>query len=1019
MEALFGIPMVQIMVVMVGLLLLCLAVVAFIAWRRPVIFKLGVRNIPRRKAQTTLIVVGLMLSTLIITAALGTGDTLNRSVTNSVYELLGPVDELVVASTDGDGEGSDQAAFTETIDESSLELVREMAAGSGDVDAIGGLLIAMSPAVNVGDANPEDVVSLNDLVALEDTVVRTEPLVLLAGIDDSSYNELDGTNDLNGKPVDFAAFIDSDVDANVLLSESGATDLDAAVGDFLVLAINNEPVTVQVGAIAEDSVITGSLDSQGIPAMTMQLSRLQALTGQEGRLSAIGISNTGDDRSGLDRTGAVVELLQPQLAEVDLGINTIKQNFVEEAELLANIFVTFFIVFGLFSIAVGVLLIVLIFTMLAAERRSEMGMERAVGAQRRLLIQQFISEGAGYALLAGLVGVVMGALAVFGIANGMQAAFGDFIDISPFIEPRSMAIAYALGVVITFLTITLASWRVSRLNVVAAVRDIPDAYHATRNRRQLIWGLVMVVVGVLMVLGAQSNRNAFLFLTGGTLIPFGIAAVATYFGWKPRWVLTVAGLYTLIFWLLPADLFETIYGRYEGDIELFLLSGICIVAASTLVIIQNLDWILSGTERLGSRMSGWLPAIRLAVSYPGANKGRTGMTIAMFSLIVFSLMVISVINENFSAAFLGDDAAAGWDVSVETTSTNPVDDLGAALEREGYDTSEIAAIGVLDSVSQATSTQLRNSGDEDWSSFIFEVADESYLENATLSFTGRAEGYDDDQAIIDALINEPDVAVIDSFSLASSAEFGEPEAFRLETATATGAFEAPIVEVRLPDGTINQIRVIGVIDGSISSLFGLYMGPETANTIFSGEGEPMRSWFVRFNDGVDATQAALEIERVLLPVGAQATDIIQELEDNQSSQRSFLYLLQGFMALGLVVGIAAVGVIAFRAVVERRQQIGMLRAIGFQRTTVARAFVIESAVIVILGVLAGGVTGLILSYTLIKSDDFSAGLESTFVVPWPLIIITLATSIAAALLMSWIPARQAAQVLPAEALRYE
>ncbi len=1019
MEALFGIPMVQIMVVMVGLLLLCLAVVAFIAWRRPVIFKLGVRNIPRRKAQTTLIVVGLMLSTLIITAALGTGDTLNRSVTNSVYELLGPVDELVVASTDGDGEGSDQAAFTETIDESSLELVREMAAGSGDVDAIGGLLIAMSPAVNVGDANPEDVVSLNDLVALEDTVVRTEPLVLLAGIDDSSYNELDGTNDLNGKPVDFAAFIDSDVNANVLLSESGATDLNAAVGDFLVLAINNEPVTVQVGAIAEDSVITGSLDSQGIPAMTMQLSRLQALTGQEGRLSAIGISNTGDDRSGLDLTGAVVELLQPQLAEVDLGINTIKQNFVEEAELLANIFVTFFIVFGLFSIAVGVLLIVLIFTMLAAERRSEMGMERAVGAQRRLLIQQFISEGAGYALLAGLVGVVMGALAVFGIANGMQAAFGDFIDISPFIEPRSMAIAYALGVVITFLTITLASWRVSRLNVVAAVRDIPDAYHATRNRRQLIWGLVMVVVGVLMVLGAQSNRNAFLFLTGGTLIPFGIAAVATYFGWKPRWVLTVAGLYTLIFWLLPADLFETIYGRYEGDIELFLLSGICIVAASTLVIIQNLDWILSGTERLGSRMSGWLPAIRLAVSYPGANKGRTGMTIAMFSLIVFSLMVISVINENFSAAFLGDDAAAGWDVSVETTSTNPVDDLGAALEREGYDTSEIGAIGVLDSVSQATSTQLRNSGDEDWSNFIFEVADESYLENATLSFTGRAEGYDDDQAIIDALINEPDVAVIDSFSLASSAEFGEPEAFRLETATATGAFEAPIVEVRLPDGTISQIRVIGVIDGSISSLFGLYMGPETANTIFSGEGEPMRSWFVRFNDGVDATQAALEIERVLLPVGAQATDIIQELEDNQSSQRSFLYLLQGFMALGLVVGIAAVGVIAFRAVVERRQQIGMLRAIGFQRTTVARAFVIESAVIVILGVLAGGVTGLILSYTLIKSDDFSAGLESTFVVPWPLIIITLATSIAAALLMSWIPARQAAQVLPAEALRYE
>ncbi len=60
--------------------------------------------------------------------------------------------------------------------------------------------------------------------------------------------------------------------------------------------------------------------------------------------------------------------------------------------------------FGLFSIAAGILLIVLIFAMLAAERRAEMGMARAVGTQRRQLIQQFVAEGTGYALLAGLVG---------------------------------------------------------------------------------------------------------------------------------------------------------------------------------------------------------------------------------------------------------------------------------------------------------------------------------------------------------------------------------------------------------------------------------------------------------------------------------------------------------------------------------------------------------------------------------------------------------------------------------------
>ena len=75
----FGIPMSGIMIVLLALLAICLLSVAWVAWRRPVIFKLGVRNIPRRKAQTILIVVGLMLSTLIISAALGTGDTLHYS----------------------------------------------------------------------------------------------------------------------------------------------------------------------------------------------------------------------------------------------------------------------------------------------------------------------------------------------------------------------------------------------------------------------------------------------------------------------------------------------------------------------------------------------------------------------------------------------------------------------------------------------------------------------------------------------------------------------------------------------------------------------------------------------------------------------------------------------------------------------------------------------------------------------------------------------------------------------------
>jgi putative ABC transport system permease protein len=125
------------------------------------------------------------------------------------------------------------------------------------------------------------------------------------------------------------------------------------------------------------------------------------------------------------------------------------------------------------------------------------------------------------------------------------------------------------------------------------------------------------------------------------------------------------------------------------------------------------------------------------------------------------------------------------------------------------------------------------------------------------------------------------------------------------------------------------------------------------------------------------------------------------------------------MGLGMIVGIAAVGVIAYRAAVERRQQIGMLRALGFQSGSIAQSFVIESAIVVVLGTLSGAITGLILSWVLLTSDEFAEGVDIEFTALWGTIVVTLAVAISAALLMSYLPARQAGRILPAEALRYE
>ncbi len=99
---------------------------------------------------------------------------------------------------------------------------------------------------------------------------------------------------------------------------------------------------------------------------------------------------------------------------------------------------------------------------------------------------------------------------------------------------------------------------------------------------------------------------------------------------------------------------------------MFFVSGIFLVISATLVIMQNDRMLLGLVSRLGSVFRSRGAALKLGVAYPGAARSRTGMTIAMFSLIVFSLVMIATINLNFERAFLSDAAGAGWDIEAAT-----------------------------------------------------------------------------------------------------------------------------------------------------------------------------------------------------------------------------------------------------------------------------------------------------------------------------------------------------------------
>jgi putative ABC transport system permease protein len=78
--------------------------------------------------------------------------------------------------------------------------------------------------------------------------------------------------------------------------------------------------------------------------------------------------------------------------------------------------------------------------------------------------------------------------------------------------------------------------------------------------------------------------------------------------------------------------------------------------------------------------------------------------------------------------------------------------------------------------------------------------------------------------------------------------------------------------------------------------------------------------------------------------------------------------MQGFLALGLLVGIAGLGVVMVCAVHERRRNIGVLRPVRFPATTVQRAFLTESSFVALEGIVLGTALSIVTSHLLFQND---------------------------------------------------
>ena len=997
------------------LLGIALVVAAFIAVRRPFLRRLALRQIARRRGEAALVVIGSVLGTAIIIGSLIVGDTLNYSVKQTAYNNLGPIDEIVSSPTVTQG---DEAA----------RLVGRLR-GDPDVD---GLLTLRGDQAAVTRGSGASRTAEPRATVWE--VDFAQAAAFSGGVDSGSG--LSGPAPGAGEAV---------------INDDLAKQLGARAGDTLTFYLYGRPTEVRVARVvptkglagagtgqtaARNAFFTTGTLVQAAKAAQASNGPIQpgtsagAAAGAGGAAAPAGaapaaeprtftfVSNTGGVEAGDQRSDAVEAKLKSalgSLASQGTSVEKPKQSVLKAAEQAGNGLGSLFLFIGSFSIIAGVLLLVNIFVMLAEERKSELGMLRAVGMKRGRLVRSFIIEGTVYALLASLLGILLGlgvGRAVVVVAARIFSGFSDedTFNLAFKFTPISIFNGFAMGFLIAFVTVALTSMRISRINIIAAIRDLPNEGGRRLKRRWVALSTVAAALfGALSAVAISKSQGVGVYLYPALAV-LALCPLLVRLAPK-RWVYSGASLAVLGWGLAANTLRPKVFD--DGSTTTFTVLGSLLTFSAVFLVSQNQDLLTRPLRPLIARPSLGGLATRLAVAYPIARRFRTGAILIMYGLVVFTLVLITVIGNLISAGTDTEvrNASGGFAIRADFNPSAPVGDPARTFTT-GRFAGKVDAVAPLTVVGGKVTNLIK--GRTDPIDAVVVGADPKLSEAGLFPLTKRLERLGDDRAVWQAVQSDPRYVILDPFF---GEEGGGPSAVTFK----------PGDTLTLTDpntGKAEQKTIAGVLKSG-QGFFGVgntgFLSPiilsQSATRAQFGPNAKLASAFVKPAAGITDQALAAELQGQYLPEGLVATQIRDQVERGFAANRGFFQLMQGFLALGLIVGIAGLGVVMVRAVRERRRNIGVLRALGFPARTVQRAFLTESTFVALEGIVLGTGLSIVTSYLLFKNDDELNASGVGFPIPWTSIaVLVLAAALASILATVW-PARQASKIRPAVALR--
>jgi putative ABC transport system permease protein len=121
---------------------------------------------------------------------------------------------------------------------------------------------------------------------------------------------------------------------------------------------------------------------------------------------------------------------------------------------------------GIVSLIVGGLSVINTMAMSVAERTREIGIKRAIGAHRRRIIRELVTEAGVIGAIGGVLGVVLGGLVVFLVNEAGRSSGTVLFEFTASTAAFALAFSTVLGVIAGI----VPAWSAARLDPVAALR---------------------------------------------------------------------------------------------------------------------------------------------------------------------------------------------------------------------------------------------------------------------------------------------------------------------------------------------------------------------------------------------------------------------------------------------------------------------------------------------------------------------------------------------------------------------